>query len=79
MVRTHLDDEQWSKVAAVMKAQRGASRRGNDDRRFIEAVLCWRRTRVPWRDLPEAVGPWKAVFDRSDCWSKAGKWARRVA
>jgi transposase len=31
---------------------------------------------VPWRDLPDAFGPWKTVFNRFDRWSKAGKWAR---
>ena len=56
MVRAQLDERQWSKVAAILEAQRGAGRRGKDDRNFIEAVLGWRRTGVPWRDLPEAFG-----------------------
>src|SRR6185312_13921062 len=48
----------------------------HDDRRFVEAVLWWRRTGVPWRDLPSDFGPWKTVFNRFDRWSKAGKWQR---
>jgi transposase len=59
-------------VAAILEAQRGAGRRGKDDRNFIEAVLWWRRTGVPWRDLPECFGPWKTVFNRFDRWSKRG-------
>jgi len=76
MVRRQLDDGQWSRIASVLEAQRAAGRRGRDDRKFIEAVLWWRRTGVPWRDLPEEFGPWKTVFNRFDRWSKAGKWSR---
>jgi putative transposase len=76
MVRQQLDERQWSKIAAILQSQRGAGRRGNDDRNFIEAVLWWRRTGVPWRDLPDAFGPWKTVFNRFDRWSKKGKWTR---
>jgi putative transposase len=76
MVRLQLDDWQWSKVAAILDAERGAGRPGRDDRNFVEAVSWWRRTGVPWRDLPDAFGPWKTVFNRFDRWSKAGKWMR---
>jgi putative transposase len=47
---------------------------GKDDRRFFEAVVWWRRTGVPWRDLPGEFGPWKTVFNRFDRWSKCGRW-----
>lgn len=76
MIRLQLNDLQWSKFAAILDAERGAGRPANDDRNFIEAVLWWRRTGVPWRDLPEEFGPWKTVFNRFDRWSKAGKWTR---
>ena len=46
------------------------------DRNFIEAVLWWRRTGAPWRDLPGEFGPWKTVFNRFDRWAKNGKWDR---
>ncbi len=51
MLRLQLNDGQWSKLALVLEGQRGAGRRAKDDRSFIEAVLWWRRTGVPWRDL----------------------------
>ena len=76
MARAQLRDEQWTKIKAVLESQRGAGRRGSDDRKFLEAVLWWRRTGVPWRDLPSEFGPWKTVFNRFDRWSKRGKWMR---
>jgi putative transposase len=61
-------------VAGFVARERGAGRPPKDDRNFIEAVLWWRRTGVPWRDLPEAFGPWKTIFNRFDRWAKKGKW-----
>ncbi len=72
MLRLQLNDGQWPKLALVLEGQRGAGRRAKDDRNFIEAVLWWRRTGVPWRDLPGEFGPWKTVFNRFDRWSKTG-------
>src|ERR1041385_1810699 len=76
MVRRQLDERQWSKISAILKDERRAGRPGSDDRNFIEAVLWWRRTGVPWRDLPSEFGPWKTVFNRFDRWSKMGRWTR---
>src|SRR6187549_1194872 len=76
MVRLQLDDRKWGKIAAILAERRGPGRRGNDNRKFVEAVLWWRRTGVPWRDLPAEFGPWKTVFNRFDRWSKKGRWTR---
>ena len=76
MVRTQLQDRQWLKIQAVLASERGPGRPAKDDRNFVEAVLWWRRTGVPWRDLPGEFGPWKTVFNRFDRWSKTGKWGR---
>jgi transposase len=76
MLRTQLRDDQWTRMETVLASLRGAGRRGKSDRNFIEAVLWWRRTGVPWRDLPDEFGPWKTVFNRFDRWSKSGKWTR---
>lgn len=75
-VRQHLSDAQWAKVEAFLKGDYKTGEPGRDDRKFIEAVLWWRRTGVPWRDLPIEFGPWKTVFNRFDRWSKNGKWSR---
>src|SRR5262249_7984892 len=74
--RAQLREEQWAKIEAVLQSQRAAGRRGSNDRNFVEAVLRWRRTGVPWRDLPQEFGPWKTVFNRVDRWSKPGTWLR---
>jgi transposase len=74
MIRTELDDREWAKVERVLMSWRGAGRPPKDDRNFIEAVLWWRRTGVPWRDLPDEFGPWKTVFNRFDRWSKKNRW-----
>src|SRR6188474_1662166 len=79
MVRLQLDDRKWGKIAAILAERRGPGRRGNDNRKFVEAVLWWRRTGVPWRDLPDEFGPWKTVFNRFDRWSKKGNWHRLFA
>jgi putative transposase len=76
MVRTQLSERQWLRVEAFLQTERGAGRPAFDDRKFIEAVLWWRRTGVPWRDLPSDFGPWKTVFNRFDRWAKSGKWQR---
>jgi putative transposase len=75
-VRLQLSDEQWAKIEAILEADYTVGEPGRDDRNFIEAVLWWRRTGVPWRDLPGEFGPWKTVFNRFARWSKNGKWNR---
>ena len=76
MVRAQLSERQWSKIEGFLRSERGAGRPAYDDRKFVEAVLWWRRTGVPWRDLPSDFGPWKTVFNRFDRWAKTRKWER---
>ena len=78
-VRSWITDERWARVAAVLASWPRVGRRGADDRRFFEAVIWWRRTGVPWRDLPEEFGSWKTVFNRFDRWSKMGRWEAQFA
>ena len=77
--RAWINDVQWSRVQAVLAAQPRRGRPGKDDRRFFEAVVWWRRTGVPWRDLPDEFGPWKSGFNRFDRWSRTGRWAALFA
>jgi len=76
MVRQQLDDRRWRKIEAFLRSDNHMGRPPKDDRLFFEAVLWWRRTGVPWRDLPSEFGPWKTVFNRFDRWAKTGKWNR---
>ena len=75
-VRLRLNDAQMERMLAILDEERGAGRPAKDDRNFLEAVLWWHRTGVPWRDLPSEFGPWSTVFNRFDRWSKSGKWRR---
>ncbi|MBK9070150.1 MAG: transposase [Myxococcales bacterium] len=60
MRRHALTDEQWARLVAVIpKQQRGPSAKIGD-RQFVDAVLFRAKTGLPWRDLPERFGPWKA-------------------
>src|SRR5699024_2420348 len=68
-----ISDELWAVLDPVMP--RDAGRRGrpwNDHRRTLEEI-CWRlRAGSPWRDLPEAFGPYQSVWQRHRLWSTDG-------
>jgi putative transposase len=74
--RPQLSDAQWATLTPLLALLRRSGRPGRNDRNFIEAVLWWRRTGIPWRDLPPSFGPWKSVYNRFDNWSKRGWWTR---
>jgi transposase len=75
-LRLALDDRQWAKIEQFLVKIRGAGRPPKNNKNFVEAVLWWRRTGVPWRDLPGEFGPWSTVYNRFNRWSKTGKWSR---
>ena len=59
MIRTILSDPQWDRIKDLVPGKatdRGVT--GRNNRRFVEAVLWVARTGAPWRDLPDAFGPW---------------------
>ena len=71
MIRVQLSERQWSKIEVCLRSEcRAGGPAYDDDRKFVEAVLWWRRTGVPWRDLASEFGPWKTVFNRFDRWAK---------
>jgi len=43
---------------------------------FVEAVLYRYRAGIPWRDLPERFGGWKATHPRFSRWAASGVWER---
>jgi transposase len=47
-----------------------------DNRLFVEAVLYRYRAGIPWRDLPERFGDWKAVHTRHTRWAESGVWEK---
>lgn len=70
---TRMDEEDWAHTLAVFRAclpRRG--RKGEDDRRFLEALHFFTLENVRWRALPERFGHWNSVWKRFDRLSKAG-------
>ena len=47
-----------------------------DHRRVINGVFWRTRSGSPWRDLPEAYGNWKTVYNRHRRWSGERTWER---
>jgi len=70
---TKMDEDDWAHTLAVFRAslpRRG--RKGEDDRRFLEALHFFTVENVRWRALPERFGPWNSVWKRFARLSKAG-------
>jgi len=68
-----MDEEDWAHTLTVFGAclpRRG--RKGEDDRRFLEALHFFTLENVRWRALPERFGRWNSVWKRFDRLSKAG-------
>jgi len=62
---TRMTDEEWDFAVALFRAAR--SRRGdkgNDDRKFLEALLYFSVNNVSWRALPKEFGNWNSVWKR---------------
>ncbi len=75
MLRRDLTDQQWQRIAPLVagkKSDRG--RTGVNNRLFVDAVLWVARTGSPWRDLPDAFGPWYTAYTRFWRWSRNGIW-----
>ena len=79
-MRYLLTDDRWAilgpLVAAAKRHTCGAAPE-TSDRVFLEALLYWARTGVPWRDLPAEFGRWDAVYNRFRRWVASGT-LRRV-
>jgi transposase len=76
MVRRHgLRDDQWERIRGLLPGRAGhVGVTAKDNRLFVDAVLYRYRAGIPWRDLPEHYGPWKAVHTRFTRWAKRGVW-----
>ena len=64
---TRMDEEHWAHTLSVFRAclsRRG--RKGEDDRRFLEALHFFTLENVRWRALPERFGRWNSVWKRFD-------------
>jgi transposase len=75
--RHDLTDEEWARLEPLLpdlNPQRGG--RWLDHRRVINGVIWRARSGSPWRDLPEAYGNWKTVYNRHRRWSGDRTWER---
>src|SRR5262245_14655262 len=71
MRRYELTDEQWELIEHLLPGREGdPGAHGEDNRRFVNAVIWVARTGAPWRDLPARFGEWNTVFQRFNRWSK---------
>ena len=78
-METHyvLSEAQWSVLAPLLPGRRGPA--GQDNRRFVEAVLWLARSGAHWRALPPAWGNWHTTYTRFARWAKSGAWGRLLA
>ena len=73
MHRYALRDDQWDKIKDFLPGREGhVGGTAADNRLFVDAVIYRYRTGIPWRDLPERYGHWKAVHRRYRRWCKSG-------
>ena len=75
--RPLLSDAQWERIKPLCAGKKeDMGRTGDDNRRFLEAVLWIERTGAPWRSLPPHFGKWNTVFQRFRRWTKKGVFKR---
>ena len=73
--RYALRDDQWERIEGLLPGREDTvGVTAKDNRRFVEAVLYRYRAGIPWRDLPERLGFWKAVHTRFSRWAAKGVW-----
>lgn len=73
MDRDVLSDAQWERIAPLLPGKPGdPGRSGEDNRRFVEAILWIARTGAPWRDLHDGFGHWNSIFRRFRRWARKG-------
>lgn len=77
MPRRELSDTQWNQLEPHLPPQKpDVGRPNKEHRRIIDGILWVLRTGAPWRDLPEAFGPWQTVYSRFRRWCENGTWQR---
>ncbi len=70
-----LRDDQWKRITEALPGKSGdPGRSGEDNRKFVEAVMWIGRNGARWRSLPSEYGKWSTVHKRFMRWSKKGVW-----
>ncbi|QQS53908.1 MAG: IS5 family transposase [Candidatus Competibacteraceae bacterium] len=72
----YLTNEQFGQINRLLPPEQG--RRGRPptvkNREVLEGILHVLRTGTPWRDLPNAYGPWHTIYMRWQRWIARGVW-----
>jgi transposase len=77
MRRYAIRDDQWDRIRNMLPGRAGhVGVTARDNRLFADAVIYRYRAGIPWRDLPERFGAWKAVHTRFSRWARSGVWRR---
>ena len=68
-----LSDAEWKRLEPLLpRGRRGAHR--VDDRRVISGIMHMLRSGARWRDCQPAYGPYTAIYNRFNRWSRQGIW-----
>ena len=73
-MRFELMDDEWTAIRPMLPNKpRGVPR--VNDRRVLNGIFWILRSGAPWRDLPDAFGPYTTCYNRFVRWRRAGVWA----
>jgi len=72
MDRHQLTDEQWDRIADLFPLPKATGRPPRCRRQVIDGILWILNTGAPWRDLPDAYGPWATAWDLFNAWNQNG-------
>jgi transposase len=76
-MRYELADYEWGAIKPMLPNKpRGVPR--VNDRRVLNGIFWILRSGAPWRDLPEAFGPYTTCYNRFVRWRRAGVWSRII-
>jgi len=76
-MRYELADYEWTAIKPMLPNKpRGVPR--VNDRRVLNGIFWVLRSGAPWRDLPEAFGPYTTCYNRFVRWRRAGVWGRII-
>jgi transposase len=74
-MRYELTNLEWTAIKPFLPNKpRGVPR--VNDRRVLNGVFWVLRSGAPWRDLPQAFGPYTTCYNRFVRWRRAGVWGR---
>jgi transposase len=75
IMRYELTDYEWTAIKPMLPNKPRGVPRAND-RRVLNGIFWVLRSGAPWRDLPNAFGPYTTCYNRFVRWGRAGVWAR---